>query len=173
MPEAFKKALDSSPDAPTERKPVVIDAKVDVPGLGLVDVTYEPQVRFKDERKKGSKRTEFFKRIASRPIKGEFTGENRESRRSRVGMGYNTCGVLKGHANPAQVIKRTTDGKRVRCTPGTFGRREPAKVQTVYAENEMGLTPQDLERKRAYLAARASAKAPAKVRKARTKKATV
>ena len=166
MPEEFKKALDSSPETPTAKKPVIIDAKVDVPGLGPVDVTYEPQVRLKDGRKKESKRKEFFKRIAGRPIKGEFNGTNRATRREPVNQ-MNNYGNPKGMGKS----RRNKNGDIIRAFGGgTPGARSVCGFRTQYAENERGLTLQDLERKRAYLAARASTKAPAKTRKAGTKK---
>lgn len=167
--------------------PTDVESKVDISGLGKITVGREvnvdnlpPEVEAEVRQqiadreatsatpvmKKQSKRKEFFKRIAGRPIKGEFNGINRAARREPVNQ-MNNYGNPKGMGKS----RRNKNGDIIRAFGGgTPGARSVCGFRTQYAENERGLTPQDLERKRAYLAAKASAKAPAKARKARTKK---
>jgi hypothetical protein len=143
MPEAFKKALDVPSENLAPKKPVIIDAKVDVPGLGPVDVAYEPRVTLKDGRKKESRRKEFFKRIAGRPIRGEFNGMNRAARREPVNQ-------LNNYGNPKGMGKsrRNKKGDIIRgFGGGTPGARSVCGFRTRYAECEKGLTPADLRRK--------------------------
>ncbi len=84
-------------------------------------------------------------------------------------MGKNTLGVPKGLGNPAPVVARPTDGKRIRVSAGTFGSRAPVKSKTVYAEKETGLTPSDLRRKAAWLESQKKSQAKS-TRKPRAKK---
>lgn len=163
MPEAFREALDTP-------KPVIIDSKVEVPGLGIINVAHEPKVDIDTSALPSKEVTvEELKEIAE-----NLPAQKTKSltRRIKWNMAHNNAMFWTAPTNPegnratrrkkhkafpkkVETITRSTDGARVKAPHGCSGAPHPERNRTVYAQNEAGMTRQDKDRKVNWINARA------------------